>query len=114
MAIQPIDLQTIFSQLDKVGRTQSALREGQQIQASIQQGETQRKIETEKQSVNEAQNMGEEANKIRDENKQGNHPGGNQFGESSSDDDDDLEQNTSNKPAPYRDLSLGRNIDISG
>jgi len=112
MAIQPIDLQTIFSQLDKVGRTQAALREGQQIQASLQQIETQKKLETDVQSVNEAQNMGEEANKIKEENKQNSNSGEDRF--EGKQEDEETEAAPEKKLPLFRDPSIGRNIDISG
>jgi hypothetical protein len=67
MALQPIDLQTLFTQVDKVGKNQALLREGQQIQDSMNQIQNQKKLEENIQSVNETQDMGDEAEKIKDE-----------------------------------------------
>jgi hypothetical protein len=61
MAIQPIDLQTLFTQIDKVGKAQSAQREGLAVQQAIQGVQLQRKTEEQIQSVNEAQDTGEGA-----------------------------------------------------
>jgi len=113
MAIQPIDLQTMFTQMDKVGKNQAALREGLQIQESIQQAQSQKKLEENVQSVNQSQNMGDEAETIRDENRKGS-------GNSNSGSPDDKqgegneESEKDEKQNLIRDPALGRNIDISG
>ena len=110
MAIQPIDLQAIFSQIDKVGRTQSALREGQQIQDTLQQVQSQKKLEENVQSVNEAQKMGEEAETIKDGKGQGASQGGGRETAGEKDGSDTEKE----KPEFIRDPALGRNIDITG
>jgi len=111
MGIQPIDLQAIFSQVDKVGKIQASLRDGQQIQESLHQAQAQRKLEENVKSVNETQNMGEESGKIKDENrksaghdeaKQGEKPG------------EQTEEEQKVKKDAFRDPALGRNLDISG
>jgi len=109
MAIQPIDLQTIFSQVDKVGKTQAFLRDGVQMQESLHQAQAQRKLEENIQSVNETQDMGEESGKIKDENRRGASQGGSKGKSEDSSEDEENE-----KPDLIRDPSLGRNIDISG
>ena len=111
MAIHPIDLQALFTQLDKVGKNQAALREGQHIQEALQQVQTQRKLEENIQSVNEAQNMGEEAETIKDQKGRGAYAGqggakGKQKEEETPEEDEKREL--------IRDPALGRNIDISG
>jgi hypothetical protein len=112
MAIQPIDLQALFTQVDKVGKNQTVQREGQQIQAAIQQVQTQKKIEENVQSVNEAQEMGEEAEKIKDENGRGSHT--NQGGAKGKPEGEDEASTEDKKTEMIRDPALGRNIDISG
>jgi hypothetical protein len=54
MAIQPIDLQVMFSQLDKVGKEQSALREGAAIQKAIVGDREAQKLTQNIESVNAA------------------------------------------------------------
>ena len=108
MAIQPIDLQAIFTQLDKVGKSQAVQREGQQIQESIQQIQTQRKLEENVQSVNQSQEMGKEAGTIKDETGQGAYAQGGGKGKQEEEAEDNNE-----KPELIRDPALGRNIDIS-
>ena len=111
MAIQPIDLQTLFVQLDKVGKNQAMLREGQQIQEALQQAQTQRKLEENVRSVNEAQDMGEEAETIKDQKGSGSqaNPGGTKGRQQEEEAAEEHE-----KPDVIRDPALGRNIDISG
>ena len=113
MALQPIDLQALFTQMDKVGKNQAVLREGQQIQDALQQLQSQKKLEENVQSVNETQDMSEEPGKIKDENKgQGSsytgHGGAKD--ENGEKDKDDPEE----KSTLFRDPALGRNIDILG
>ena len=110
MAIQPIDLQALFTQLDKVGKNQAVLREGQQIQESIQQIQNQRKLEENIQSVNEARRMDDEAEKIKDD--KGRRTPYNQGGANEKENEEETEN--ANKPDLIRDPALGRNIDISG
>jgi hypothetical protein len=108
--MQPIDLQTLFTQIDKVGRNQSLQKEGLQIQAALQQVQSQKKAEENVRAVNEAQNMADDASKIKDEeSRQHNFYHGNENGEESS-----SEEEEKPRDALIRDPALGRNIDISG
>ena len=108
MAIQPIDLQTLFSQIDKVGKAQSAQREGLAIQQALQGVQLQRKIEEHIQEVNEAQNTGEGVEKVNDRGQR-NEAGGGGKKEKGPDE----EKNEENHSVVFRDPALGRNIDIS-
>ena len=110
MAIQPIDLQALFTQVDKVGKNQAVLREGQQIQDALQQLQVQRKLEENVQAVNEAQDMGEEAETIKEQKGRGAHA--NQGGARGNEEEEESAENE--KPEMIRDPALGRNIDISG
>ena len=107
--MQPLDLQALFSQVDKVGRTQAFIREGQQMQDALHQADTQRKLEQNVQQVNQAQNMGEEAQNIKEENRQGAQYNG---GNKRNDEEDDSEEE--HRPDFIRDPALGKNLDISG
>jgi hypothetical protein len=112
MAIQPIDLQALFTQLDKVGKSQTVQREGQQIQEAIQQVQIQRKNEQNIQSVNQSQDLGEEAGIIKDEKRQGAYENNNGTMERQPEDEELAEKEE--KRDLIRDPALGRNIDISG
>jgi len=107
MAITPIDLQTLFTQLDKVGKTQASQKEGLAIQQSIQGVELQKKTNEQIQQINEAQNTGEGAEKIND------HGGG--YGQNKKNNGKKKEQKEEEKEtvSVFNDPSLGKNIDIS-
>ena len=107
MAIAPIDLQTLFTQLDKVGRAQAAQRESQVLQQSIQGAQLQKKTEEHVQQVNEAQDTGEGSQKIGDRGKR-EQAGGNRKRKEQADGKEDEEE-----PSVFKDPILGKNIDIS-
>jgi len=111
MAIQPIDLQALFAQLGNVGKTQAAIREGQQMQASLQQAQAQKKLEEEVRAVNEAQEMSKDAGTIKDQKGSGSQA--NQDGARGKPRKKDPPPDDEN-PALIRNPALGRNIDISG
>ncbi|MDR0315937.1 MAG: hypothetical protein LBH97_03450 [Treponema sp.] len=109
MALQPIDLQTLFSQLDKVAKTQTAQREGLATQQAMQGIHLQKKTEENIQSVNESQDMGEGVEKVNDRKEQGEGRGDGRKREAASEDGQPEEQ----QPSVISDPSLGNNIDIS-
>jgi hypothetical protein len=116
MAIQPIDLQTLFTQIDKVGKTQAVQREGLAIQQALQNDQSQKKTEEQVQSVNETQDTGEGPEKVKD---RGPHKRPRE---------DILNKDEAGKGAPeeeeepvpekkvyvIQDPSLGKNIDLTG
>ena len=110
MAIQPIDLQTLFTQLDKVGKAQRAQREGLAVQQALQGVQIQRKTEEHIQEVNEAQDTGEGAEKVNDRGQRKESGGKKRKGQSENDNE---EENGESQAVIFRDPSLGRNIDIS-
>jgi hypothetical protein len=110
MAIQPIDLQTLFTQLDKVGKEQSNQKDGLQLQQALQSAQMQRKTEERIQSVNESQDTGEGMERVKDRNgrtaqKQGG--GGKEK-------QDNPGEEEGSELTVIRDPSLGKNIDLSG
>ena len=105
MAIAPIDLQTLFTQLDKVGKTHTNLKEG--LQQAVQEIQIQKKTEEHIQEVNEAQNTGEGAEKVKDR-EQGNAQQQNESKKNRKENKEDEES-----VSVLSDLSLGRKIDIS-
>jgi len=110
MAIAPIDLQTLFTQVDKVGRSQAAAREGAAIQQSIQGIEIQRKAEELLRQVNETQNTGEGVEKAGDQNRKYGSGAKNDKKKSGNKEDD---EDNPDKRAVLSNPSLGRKIDIS-
>jgi len=109
MAIQPIDLQTLFTQLDKVAKTQSSQREGAAMHQAIQGTEIQRRTEEQIKAVNQAQNTGEDgAEKVKDRGPQAHDGKGRKKQEGG-----EKPKQEEAKAAVIHDPSLGRNIDIS-
>ncbi|MDR1929349.1 MAG: hypothetical protein LBQ44_01850 [Treponema sp.] len=109
MAILPIDLQTLFTQIDKVGKQESAQREGAALQQALQQAQNQRHTEERIRAVNEAQDAGEGAEGVKDRN---GGRGREREGEKKKAADAG-EEDLSETDLVIRDLDLGRNIDIS-
>jgi len=107
MAIAPIDLQTLFTQLDKVGKTHASQKEGQAIQQALQSIQIQRKTEEQIQQINEAQNTGEGAEKVNDNGQRQNN--GRNNGKRQKKEDEKEKGNSS----VLSDPSLGKKIDIS-
>jgi hypothetical protein len=108
MAIQPIDLQTLFTQMDKVAKSQSAQREGLAVQQAIQGAQLQKKTEEQIRAVNETQNTGDDgAEKVKDKGSQG------QAANSGNKKKNQEKAEKEETKASIIDPRLGRNIDIS-
>jgi len=107
MAITPIDLQTLFTQLDKVGKAQAAQKEGLALQQSMQAVQLQKKTNEHIQQINEAQNTGEGAEKIND------HSGGSGQNQKKSDKKKEQKEEEKDTISVLNDPSLGKKIDIS-
>ncbi|MDR0324007.1 MAG: hypothetical protein LBI12_06150 [Treponema sp.] len=107
MAIAPIDLQTLFTQLDKVAKNQVSQREGQALHQAIQNVQIQKKLEDNLQQVNEAQNTGEGAEKVNDHGREHGQKQ-NSGGKKRQKEDEEKE-----KSSVLSDPNLGRNVDIS-
>jgi hypothetical protein len=115
MAIQPIDLQTLFTQLDKVGKNQAFEKDGLAIQQALQGIQMQKKTEDRIQSVNEAQNTGDGAEGVKERERRKR-------------DESAGKEDLRNEPGKeggkgsaaekalliIRDPALGKNIDVSG
>ncbi len=111
MAIQPIDLQTIFSQLDKVGKTQADQKEGVAIQQSLQTLVDAQRLQERIQSVNETQDPDQGAEKVKDRQGKKN-TGQGPSGKREESGEDETPQ--ASEIEVVRDPNLGKNIDVSG
>jgi hypothetical protein len=109
MAIQPIDLQTLFTQMDKVAKTQSALREGAALQQTIQGVHLQEKTEAHIQEVNETQDMSEGTQNVKDRRSREQESGQKKDQSETAEEDEEEKK----QPSAFRDPRLGHNIDIS-
>jgi hypothetical protein len=109
MAIQPIDLQILFTQLEKVGKAQAFQKDGTLIQQSIQSVELQRRTDENIRSVNEAQDTGRGTEEISDRNDHRRHAGEGEAGLR----DGEEEEGDAGVPV-FKDPSLGRYVDFTG
>ncbi|MDR2312922.1 MAG: SS18 family protein [Spirochaetaceae bacterium] len=108
MAISPIDLQTLFTQVDKVGKQEAASREGAALLHSVQQARIQQQLDERIRSVNEAQNMGEGAESIQDKN--GGKP---EHGGAGRRREEEKKTAEREEEEVIKDPALGKNIDVS-
>jgi hypothetical protein len=111
MAIQPIDLQTLFTQMDKVGKDQSNQKEGLQVRQDVHNIHQQQKQEQRIQSVNEAQDTGQGAERIKDRNRKNNSGQDESSEKERENPEDEIEESKINF---VKDPALGQNIDVSG
>ncbi|MCL2184268.1 MAG: hypothetical protein FWB86_00210 [Treponema sp.] len=111
MALAPIDLQTLFSQMDKVGKTQAAQKDGATVQQAVQGTELQRKTEEQIRQVNETQNAGEGPDKVNDQT--GKDAGKRSEGKKKESENEPEETSETENIVFLRDPSLGNKIDIS-
>jgi hypothetical protein len=107
MAISPLDLQTLFTQLDKVGRQESAQKEGAALLQSIQHARIQQQADEKVRSVNESQNTGDGSEAIDDKN------GGRAGQEGRHGEAREATEENAEKAKIIRDPALGKNIDFS-
>ncbi len=114
MAIQPIDLQTLFSQLEKISQQQTHLQQGVQLKNAMQQDELQKKDALRKEGVEEAAKL--ETGPARIKDRKGSAGAGNGADAGGG---DAAREETEGIPEPkkndvFTDPSLGNHIDISG
>jgi len=110
MAIAPIDLQTLFTQVDKVGKAHAAEREGQANQQTMHGIQLQHKKEEQIQQVNEAQDSGEGTEKINDHSQRQKNANSSHRKDSENEEEETEEEKKSFYD--FRDPSLGNKIDI--
>jgi hypothetical protein len=112
MAIQPIDLQALFSQLDKVGKVQASQKEGLQLQQAIQGAHLQQKTEERIQSVNESQDVSQGPEKAKDRSARRGSREDAERRDGGGEGNDDMDKGTD--PSVIQDPALGKHIDLSG
>lgn len=112
MGIQPIDIQTLFTQLDKVSKTQVQLTQSAQLQSTLNQEEVSRKQNEKKATVEQAASLDDTLGTVheRTESRQQKSRDGR-----AKDDGENDEKTGENRPKEsFSDPTLGRHIDISG
>jgi hypothetical protein len=117
MAIHPIDLQTLFTQVEKIGKEQANQKQGLQLQQAIQGAQIQRRTDERIKSVNESQDTGDGPERVKDRSPRKRREDGE--GEALEEQDRLYPEQKSadrrfNDPSVIRDPALGKNIDLSG
>jgi hypothetical protein len=106
VAIQPIDLQVMFNQLDNVGKTQASQKDGLMLQQTLQNIQIQEKTEANIRSVNESQDTGDGAEAVNERDRRKQEAGEGKYPKKKKD-------KQGQQPQLWDPL-LGKNIDISG
>lgn len=107
MAIQPIDLQTLFVRLSQIGREQSALRDAVAQNQAVVGGEIAQRSQEDARSVRHTEDVSEGPETLDNDSSSQNEQAGSGREEEESEEEwkeDDF----------FRDPDLGRNIDLSG
>ena len=112
MALSPLDLQTLFSQMDKVGKEQSAVKDGQTLHKVVHEEVSQRKTEEKMRAVVEAEQTGEGLSGIKDSKENKSPPEGRGKGGEKEPSEDAA--GTSPKLKAYSDPAIGKHLDLSG
>jgi hypothetical protein len=116
MPIKPIDLQTLFTQLDRVAKDRSAEKEGAALQQSIQGAIMQKKADEKSKAVqkaNDAEDNSEQKVSIREDSKSAT-PRGDQREPGAKDGPEDGSEDDGDGDGVFRDPRLGGTIDILG
>ena len=108
MAISPLDLQTLFTQMDKVGKQEAAQRDGAALFQSIQQAKVQQQTDERLRAVNEAQNMGEGTEAVKDKTG-GQAEQKDQHNRTA----EGAEEKAEKDNIVFQDPNLGKNLDFS-
>ncbi|MDR2150019.1 MAG: hypothetical protein LBO67_04225 [Spirochaetaceae bacterium] len=110
MAIQPIDLQTVFIQVEKIGKEQASLREGASLHQAMLGEQAQRKLEEQIKTVNKVQDTGQGIESIKD---RGARHEKREKPEEKHTPKEAAKPYQAGKPV-FKDPALGKNVDFSG
>ncbi|MDR2522027.1 MAG: hypothetical protein LBC72_05710 [Spirochaetaceae bacterium] len=112
MAVTPLDVQTVFTQLDKIGKEQAAARDGAALQKAVRGEMRHRKTEERMLAVVEAEQTGEGLSGIDSREQEARHHDERKKHPPKEDHHDDAEGR--HKRAAYHDPDVGKHLDISG
>ncbi len=117
MAIQPIDLQTMYTQMDKVAKNVAYQEKGVYLNRDVHQADQQKKIDEQHKAIEKAQKEEKSADKVKERQEDGSH--GKSLAEkkgsqNTGDSDETVNQNQEVIYNWITDPNLGNHIDISG
>ena len=104
MPILPIDLQTLFTQMNQVGKEQAIMKDGTAVHNSMQGMAEVKNTELKDNSVNESQDIGDGIEKLKDEAKK------QEQGEQKKKEEHEKEREQARQY--FKDPDCGNNIDI--
>ena len=107
MAIHPIDLQTMYSQMNNVARSVANAQQGAQLAQQLQEGTVIRQNMEQAQAVKKAADNEAKSGFVNDEGRHGSDKQG-QHGKNQQQDDAEQPKNT-----VIREAYLGQHIDIT-
>ena len=110
MALLPIDLQTMFSQMTQVGREQAVAKEVPPQLQAMQAEQIVRKSEHDDKAVNQAREPGEGPEKVREDGRRGKRRRGGPRERRSP----GQEPAEGGEPEVFEDPALGHNVDLVG
>ena len=109
MPLLPIDSQTLFAQMNQVGKEQAVQRDGSILQQSLQGSEIVKKTEQQDNSVNETKQVGEGLEKIKEKKREAERREKKRREENKK-----KVGKTGNEDNLFNDPNLGQHIDIVG
>jgi len=112
MAVTPLDLQTLFSQIDKIGKEVASQKDGALLHEAIMSSILRQKAQEKMKTVSEAGNSGEGPGRLRAEQKK--HSGAGGSGGHGRGREEERGGEERGKPLPLRDPDIGKYVDISG
>ncbi len=112
MPVSPLDLQTLFTQMDKVGREQSLQKEGAAIQQSVQGAVAAKRNEEQARTVKSTHSAEDDERKLQVDTEEPGASSG-QGGSGSADQEAEGQGGAEGKEV-IKDPGLGLRVDLSG
>jgi len=113
MSVNPLELQTLFSQINRVGKQQALTKENDVLKQEILNSDIHKQGIKDSEEIPETKNLDEEFSKIKDEENSKREKKKKKNGEQS-DDTDEESQDENQSQNVITDPKIGRKIDILG
>ena len=110
MALAPLDLQVLYSQLETVSKTVAHQQQGKQLANAIQQETHARQMAEKNSTVQQLKSGEDNVYKVRD--RAAGDSSQNSYGRRQQ--EEELEEEETPEPVAFQDPNLGKFIDISG
>lgn len=114
MSVNPLELQTLFSQINRVGKQQALTKENDVLKQEILNSDIHKQGIKDSEEIPETKNLDEEFSKIKDEENGKNQKKKKKRNAGQSDETDDITQDEEQSKKIITDPKIGRKIDILG